>query len=66
VDIQVISRRLGHSSVAITLRLYGHVTPKLHRTAARAISALIDGPRQAIRAQSVHNEGSGAASEAGS
>lgn len=63
VDMQVISRRLGHSSETITYRLYGHVTPKLSRTAATAIGNLIDGPGPAPARQDTETGAHGDAPE---
>jgi len=34
VDAKTIAERLGHSDVAMTLRVYSHVTPAMHRDAA--------------------------------
>jgi hypothetical protein len=36
-------KRLGHSTVGITLDLYSHVTPSMQREAARALDALLQG-----------------------
>jgi integrase len=33
---------LGHSTVAITLDVYSHVTPAMHREAAWAMDAIFD------------------------
>ena len=41
VPIEVISKRLGHSSIAITADIYQHVRPRLDRDAAEAVAALI-------------------------
>lgn len=40
---KVVSERLGHSKVSITLDLYSHVTPTLQKEAAMALDALIAG-----------------------
>lgn len=45
-DALVISRRLGHASVAFTLDKYGHLMPKADAGAANAVAALVDGPAQ--------------------
>lgn len=37
VPIFVVSRRLGHASVDITTRLYGHITPEGHRQAVAGL-----------------------------
>lgn len=41
VPIFVVSRRLGHASVDITTRVYGHITPKSQRDAAAAIARVL-------------------------
>lgn len=41
VHPKVVSERLGHSSVQITLDRYSHVTPALQRDAADLISAMV-------------------------
>jgi integrase len=41
VHPKVASEMLGHSTVAITLDLYSHVTPTLQREAAKAIEAAL-------------------------
>ena len=38
---KVVSERLGHSTVAITLDVYSHAIPSLQREAADAVAALI-------------------------
>ena len=38
---KVVSERLGHSSIAITLDTYSHVIPTLQETAAEVVAALI-------------------------
>lgn len=42
-DALVISRRLGHHSVAFTLDKYGHLMPQAGSGAAAAVAALVDG-----------------------
>ena len=39
---KVMSDRLGHSSIAITLDVYGHLVPGLQEDAAEAVGALLD------------------------
>jgi integrase len=46
VDIEFISRQLGHDSVQTTLDLYGHITPKIRAAAASKISAILDSRSQ--------------------
>ncbi len=43
VNPKVVSEMLGHSSVAITLGLYGHVTPHMQRQAATTMDAVLRG-----------------------
>ena len=38
---KTVSEMLGHSSIAITLDLYSHVTPTMQRDAAAAMDALL-------------------------
>ena len=39
---KVMSERLGHATVGVTLDLYSHVTPSLDRDAADAVASLLD------------------------
>jgi len=43
---QVVSERLGHASIAITLRIYGHVLPTMQAAAGEAMDALWRDPNQ--------------------
>jgi integrase len=43
VHVKVVSEMLGHSSVSITLDLYGHVLPDMQRQATTAIQRLLEG-----------------------
>ena len=43
VHPKVASEMLGHSTIAITLDLYSHVTTTMQREAVRAIDALLAG-----------------------
>jgi integrase len=43
VDITVVSKQLGHSSIAITADVYAHVTPRMLAGAADKVAALIFG-----------------------
>ncbi len=43
VHPKVVSERLGHSSVMVTLDIYSHVLPSLQREAAEAVAALVNG-----------------------
>jgi len=38
---RVVQERLGHSTIAITLGIYSHVTPTLHDEAAERVAALL-------------------------
>jgi integrase len=41
VHPKVVSERLGHSTIAITLDIYSHCVPSLQREAAEAVAALL-------------------------
>lgn len=41
VDISVVSKQLGHSSVAFTARIYAHVTERLRLAAAGKLRAYV-------------------------
>jgi integrase len=43
VHVKIVSERLGHSSVVITLDTYSHAIPGLQRDAAERVAALIPG-----------------------
>ena len=40
VHPKVVSEMLGHSTVAITLDVYSHVTPAMNREAAKAMDSI--------------------------
>lgn len=44
---KVVSERLGHATVGITLDLYSHLTDSLNKEAAETIAALVNVPGQA-------------------
>jgi integrase len=43
VHPKIVSERLGHSRVSITLDLYSHVTPTMQRQAAEAMESILQG-----------------------
>ncbi len=43
INPKVVSERLGHASVVITLDTYSHVLPSLQADAAVALARAIDG-----------------------
>lgn len=43
VHPKIVSEMLGHATVAITLDVYSHVTPAMHREAARVMDDLLGG-----------------------
>ena len=43
IPAKVVQDRLGHSTVAITLNIYSHVTPQLQSDAAARVAAAIVG-----------------------
>jgi integrase len=47
VDIAVVSRVLGHASMAFTMDVYGHLTPRMSQDAADRMDAVLR-PREAV------------------
>lgn len=43
VPVKVVSERLGHANIGITLDTYSHVMPGMDADAAVQVAALIDG-----------------------
>jgi integrase len=41
VHPRVVQERLGHSTIAVTLGIYSHVSPTLHDEAAQLIADLV-------------------------
>jgi integrase len=41
---KIVSERLGHSSISITLDVYSHALPSMQREAAEAVAALVVEP----------------------
>jgi integrase len=41
VGPKIVSEMLGHSTIAITLDLYSHVTPTMQRDAAAVLDAVL-------------------------
>jgi integrase len=41
ISAKVVQDRLGHSTIAVTLNIYSHVTPQLQSDAARVVASLI-------------------------
>jgi integrase len=46
INPKVVSEMLGHSDIAITLGLYGHVTPPMQQEAANAMDMLFHAMRE--------------------
>jgi len=44
VPLLVVSRQLGHASIAITADVYGHLTPAATRAAADVFQAILTEP----------------------
>jgi integrase len=42
VPIKVVSERLGHTTIALTMDIYAHVLPAMDRDAANAYGRLLD------------------------
>lgn len=49
---KIVSERLGHASVEITLRIYSHVLPGLQRSAADDMARLLDVSQTAVKVKS--------------
>jgi integrase len=45
VHPKIVSKRLGHASVAITLDTYSHVSPTLQAAAALQFEEVVDSPQ---------------------
>ena len=43
VHPKVVSERLGHASIAITLDIYSHVLPSMQEDAAARLGSILDG-----------------------
>ena len=50
VHPKVVSERLGHSSISITMDTYSHVIPSVDREAAEGLDALLESAREKLRA----------------
>ena len=48
---------LGHANVGITLDLYSHATPTMHREAARTMDALLRAPEVVRTWSNCHRRG---------
>ncbi|MCI0456764.1 MAG: site-specific integrase [Gemmataceae bacterium] len=48
VNIKVVSERLGHADVKITLDTYSHVLPTMQELAVEKLDALLSGPTPAV------------------
>lgn len=42
IPIKVVSERLGHATIALTLDTYAHVLPAMDREAAETFGAMLD------------------------
>jgi integrase len=51
---KVVQERLGHSSIALTLDTYSHVTPTLQRAAAETLAELLSGGRASTAGHPEH------------
>ncbi len=50
VPVKVVSERLGHANIAITMEIYGHLLPNMQANAADKMDALLLGETQEKRA----------------
>ena len=44
VNPKIVSERLGHSSISVTMDIYSHVLPGMQEEAALAVEQLLDRP----------------------
>ena len=51
---KIVQERLGHSSIALTLDTYSHVTPTLQRAAADMLGELLSGGQSSTSAHPEH------------
>jgi len=56
VNVKVVSEMLGHSNVAITLRIYAHVLPHMQQSAVQAMDALLGMPVESYRPKYLTSE----------
>jgi integrase len=49
VPVKVVSERLGHTSVQVTLKVYAHVLPGMQKYAAEKMDGLLAGALKAAR-----------------
>lgn len=54
VPVEIVSKRLGHSSIAITANLYQHLLPGVGKAAAEAAAALV--PRSPVTTRDHQSE----------
>jgi integrase len=55
VPAKVVSERLGHANIAITMDLYSHVLPSMDDAAARTVATLILGEQNGPGEAAVSN-----------
>ena len=55
VPAKIVSERLGHANIAITMDTYSHVLPGMDERAASAVARLILGDETAPGAGAVNN-----------
>lgn len=54
VKPKVLSERLGHSSIAVTMDIYAHLIPGMEEEAALAVEQLLERPGRAELPGNVH------------
>ncbi|HHW42525.1 MAG TPA: tyrosine-type recombinase/integrase [Desulfotomaculum sp.] len=55
-NVKVVSERLGHSSVAFTLKTYAHVLPGMQEGAAKKINSILEGGSETARTKYSHEK----------
>lgn len=56
VPVKVVSERLGHASIAITLQIYGHLLPNMQAEAADRMDGRFKRPETAIEPTNTHSK----------
>ena len=41
IPVKVVSERLGHANIAVTLQIYGHLLPNMQSDAAEKMDAML-------------------------
>lgn len=56
INIKLVSEMLGHSDIALTLRIYGHLLPHTHEQAAAVMDEIFGNPNSSGQNPSSNSE----------